>query len=286
MPEDVVMSARIGVVSLNVCGLPSSLPAAGVRAAEFCRLLEESGVHVVNFQEVWTPRLLASIRDRLPSFAFHAWRRGLAGQPRGGLASFSRLPVEGVAFTSFRGVRPAAGTPWFRGMKAVNSRLQGVLTFRLVGQRAVVGNVHLSANRDGDWSAGNRHHGFQRAQLAALHDTLRRARTTDTGVTILSGDLNIASRSSLYPLITEGGAWRDPFAPADEPTFRTELLPPGRTPHRIDYLLLRGDPRCYPVTEAALLFTEPAVSPEGRRMLLSDHLGLTAQVGIPDAGLP
>jgi hypothetical protein len=45
----------LGVATLNVCGLPwsrSSLPSLAKRAVEFGRRLEESGLDVVNLQEV------------------------------------------------------------------------------------------------------------------------------------------------------------------------------------------------------------------------------------------
>ncbi|MEP7022566.1 MAG: endonuclease/exonuclease/phosphatase family protein [Actinomycetota bacterium] len=266
---------------MNVCGLPSSLAAPRLRATEFCRQLEESRVDVINLQEVWTRQLLEVIRGRLPSFAFVAWQPGFAGQPAGGLASFSRLPLGNVSFTSLRSIRPSAGTAVFRALKAVNSRLQGVLTTELASRPVMIGNVHLSANRDGDWSTGNRHYGFQRAQLTALQDALRRGRALETELVIASGDLNIPSSSPLYPQIVEGGAWRDPFADADLPTFHPELLPSGRTPHRIDYLLVSGDAQRYPVLEAAVVLDEPVSLPGYQRMFLSDHLSLVIRVGTP-----
>ncbi|MEN3360484.1 MAG: hypothetical protein V7637_4466 [Mycobacteriales bacterium] len=270
----------IGVVSLNVCGLPSALPPATRRAAEFCRRIEASGAEVANLQEVWSYRLLRFIRARLPSYGWVGWRPGLAG-PAGGLVTFSRLPLGAASFTPFRGTRPDAGSAVFRGVKVVNGRLKGVLTTDLAGRRTAIANVHLSANRDGDWSTGNRHHGYQRAQLAALHEILRRTRPAGTEVAILSGDFNLPSTASLAPLVTDHGSWRDPFAAADQPTFHHELLPPGRTPHRIDYLLVAGDPDRYPATGATLLFTEPVPLARGGPAFLSDHAGLTARVAIP-----
>jgi exonuclease III len=267
------------IASWNICGLPSSLPAPKQRATEFCRLLEESDLDVVNLQEVWTRALLNFIRTRLPSFGFVAWRPGIAGQPAGGLASFSRLPLGRVSYTSFRAIRPRTGAPTFRVLKALNSRLQGVLIVELADRQALIGNVHLSANRDGDWSAANRHHGFQRAQLTALHDAVRRARTSQTELTIVSGDFNISSGSTLYPQTVEHGAWRDPFAEADRPTFITELLPPGRTPHRIDYLLVSGDARKYPIMDADLLFEQPVPRPGRPPTFLSDHAALMVRIG-------
>ncbi len=111
-------STVLGVATLNVCGLPwsqSSLPPLAHRAVEFGRRLEESGLDVVNLQEVWGRRGLAVIRAQLPSFPHVAWRRGVAGQPAGGLVTFSRRPVGAVSYTSFRGARPDAGGPPSQG---------------------------------------------------------------------------------------------------------------------------------------------------------------------------
>lgn len=270
--------AAIHLASLNVCGLPSRLPSVAERAAHFCRRIEESDIDVVTLQEVWRRRTLDVIRAHLPSFPFVVWRRGVAGQPAGGLATFSRLPVGEVSYTSFRGARSTAGGVGFRARLAVNSLLQGVLTVELAGLGAVVANTHLSANRDGDWTDGSRYHAFQRAQVGMLHAVLRRARAAGVPLVVVAGDFNIASDSSLYHLIVDGGAWRDPFAATDPVTYHVEFLPPGRRGRRIDYLLVCGDATAFPVTGNGLLFDEPLALPGGGRIYLSDHVALTARI--------
>jgi exonuclease III len=272
------------VTTLNVCGLPwsqSSLPPLAQRAVEFCRRLEESGLDVVNLQEVGGRRALAVIRSQLPSFPYVAWRRGVAGQPAGGLVTFSRWPVGATSYTSFHGALPDAGGVRFRARRAVNSLLQGVLTVELVGLGTVVANTHLTANKDGDWSTANRYHAFQRRQVERLHAVLRRARRADTELVVVTGDFNIASGAALYPLIVDGGAWRDPFAATDPVTFHAEFLPAGCTGNRIDYALVLGDEATFPVVDSERLFTEPVVLADGGRMYLSDHMALTVRLGLP-----
>jgi hypothetical protein len=185
----------LGVATLNVCGLPwsrSSLPSLAKRAVEFGRRLEEAGLDVVNLQEVWGRRALAVIRAQLPSFPHVAWRRGVAGQPAGGLVTFSRRPVGAVSYTSFHGALPDAGGVRFRARRAVNSLLQGVLSVELVGLGTLVANTHLTANKDGDWSATNRYHALQRRQVEMVHAALGRARRADTELMVVTGDFNIA----------------------------------------------------------------------------------------------
>jgi hypothetical protein len=170
-----VNQGSIQVATLNVCGLPSSaLPPLPERAVEFCRHLDESDIDVVNLQEVWGRGKLELFRARLPSFPYVAWRRGMAGQPAGGLATFSRVPLGAVAYTSFRGAVPSTGGARFRAKRAVYSFLQGALTVELAGRGVVVANTHLTANKDGVWSSDNRYHVFQRRQLAILHAALTR----------------------------------------------------------------------------------------------------------------
>lgn len=258
MPTPPDHSTELTVATLNVCGLPSTLAPLRVRAVGIGRWFEESTVDVVGFQEVWTYRQLALLRSALPSFRYAAWRRGIAG-PAGGLATLSRRPIGTVAFTSFGAARVGAGGVVFRARQTLNSHLQGVLSVAVDGYR--LGNTHLTANRDGDWSAGSRHVTLHRTQLAILH---RVARDLD----LVGGDFNVPSSSHLYPSVVEG--WRDPFVATDPVTYHAAFLPAGRTGSRIDYILL---PAAATVREAGTVFAEPV---DGR--YLSDHVGLWVRV--------
>jgi exonuclease III len=270
--------ATIRVATFNVLGLPAALPRLADRAVEICRRLDASDIDVVNLQEVWGPRALAALRAGLPSYPHIAWHRAFGGRPAGGLVTFSRRPTDAVSFRSYRGARPDAGRLGFRLRLAVNSMLQGVLVTTLAGRRTVVANTHVTANKDGDWSAGNRHHGIQRDQLRRLHATVRHS-TAGARAAVLTGDFNVASDSPLYPEIVDNGHWQDPFADTNPPTFHTAYLPPGSTGRRIDYLLVSGEAS---VADARVLFTEPVELDDGRRTHLSDHVALAARVTLPD----
>jgi exonuclease III len=263
--------SSLGVATLNICGLPwsqSKLDPLAVRAAGFGRQLDESDLDVINLQEVWALHQIDTLRANLPSFPHVAWRRGLHGQPAGGLATFSRRPVSGISYKSFRGSVPRKGGLQFRAKRAINGTLQGVLTMEVAG--VPVANTHLTANKDGDWSDGNRYHNFQRTQLNMLHAVLRRLATRPS---IVTGDFNIPSYSSLYPLIVDGGAWQDPFADTNPVTFHPEFLPPGNTGERIDYALV-ADPEDHSVVrDSRVLFAEPV---DGG--YLSDHMGLAIRI--------
>jgi endonuclease/exonuclease/phosphatase family metal-dependent hydrolase len=157
--------------------------------------------------------------------------------------------------------------------------LQGVLISTLAGRRTIVANTHLIANKDGDWSAANRHHGIQRDQLRRLHAVVRRAGTTAGWARLLTGDFNVASDSPLYPTIVDNGHWRDPFADTDPPTFHAAYLPPGSIGRRIDYLLVSGEASA---ADARVLFADAVELDDGRRTHLSDHMALAARVTLAD----
>jgi endonuclease/exonuclease/phosphatase family metal-dependent hydrolase len=270
----------IRVATFNVLGLPAALPGLSDRAVEFCRRLDASDIDVINLQEVWWARALATIRAGLPSYPHVAWRRGIGGRPSGGLVTFSRRPLRAPAYRSFRGAVPDTGRLRFRVRKALNSLLQGVLVTRLAGHDLAVANTHVTANKDGDWSVGSRYHGLQRTQVRRVHATLRRAAAGARAV-VLTGDFNIASDSPLYPAIVDNGHWHDPFAATDPTTFHVDYLPPGSVGHRIDYLLVSGNAAA---TDPTVLFTEPVDLADGRRTHLSDHVALAARITLRPSG--
>jgi endonuclease/exonuclease/phosphatase family metal-dependent hydrolase len=183
----------------------------------------------------------------------------------------TRLPIVDVRYHGFGRARVGAGGVRFRARQRVEAAFHGVLLVRVAGSPLTVGNVHLTANRDGDWSSSNRHHGFQRAQLDLL-----RAATHGADSAVLTGDFNVTSGSPLYPSVVEG--WRDPFAAGNPPTYQQAMLPPDRPASRIDYILVRGVAE--PVA-TEVLFTDPVpLRGVDGPALLSDHVGLLADVAV------
>lgn len=268
------MNFTIG--TLNVGGLsrprPPLLPLA-LRAPELCRRLDAAPIDVLNLQEVFHYASLRVLREHLPSYPHVAYRRGVVG-PAGALVTFSRLPLRRVRYRSFTGIVPDRGRLKFRVKRALHSAVQGLTIVELAGLPVTIVNTHLTANRDGDWSPGNRFHTFQCAQLRRLNTTLTRRRRP--GLTVITGDFNIASDSDHYRLIVDHGARHDPFAATELVTFHADFLPPGEPAHRIDYVLLAGDAS---VLTCATLFPQP-LTVDGKPYFLSDHIGLTVQIGL------
>ena len=97
------------------------------------------------------------------------------------------------------------------------------------GRRSLDAATVAGTGRAGDWAPGNRYETLQRTQLGIVHSSARTA-----GVTVLTGDFNVPAPSVLYPRVTDDGAWSDPFAATDPPTFQQAFLPPDRRASRID----------------------------------------------------
>ena len=269
----------ITVGTLNICGLRPRPPLWTLeqRAPELCRRLEESSIDVLNLQEVCHASSLRLLRTGLRSYPYEAYRRGVAG-PAGGLVTFSRLPLGHPSYRSFLGTYPRQGGARFRLRRAAMGAIQGILTVPLLTEAVTIVNTHLTANSDDDYSAGGRFHDFQRAQLVRLNALL--ARRPRPGLRVITGDFNLASTSDLYPLVVAYGAHRDPFATTDPYTYHPAFLRDGVPPLRVDYLLVDGDEHHYPVLGAETFFENPVTGEDGATLYLSDHVGLTVQIGL------
>ena len=81
------------------------------------------------------------------------WRPGLAGRPAGGLATFSRRPLRLVGYRSYKGIVPRTSGPRFRAWRGIGSAMAACSSPELPDLGLVVANTHLTANKDGDWSA-------------------------------------------------------------------------------------------------------------------------------------
>lgn len=154
--------------------------------------------------------------------------------------------------------------------------MRGALLTRLQGPGLSIVNAHLISNADGDWSAANRFHPLQAAQLAALG----RAVGAAPGPVVACGDFNIPRRSALIEGFLSGTGLGDAFGGQCPPTFRAEFLPPGAALHAVDLLLVSAGIR---VEGTGLLLAGKSSLPGGAAFA-SDHVGLRADLAVAPAG--
>jgi endonuclease/exonuclease/phosphatase family metal-dependent hydrolase len=248
------------VASLNTRGSPLLGSELRARYAAIGAEFEASTVDVVNLQEVHTYYHLRRLRRSMPSYRFAGFRQSVAG-PAGGLLTLSRRPVRSTTYHRF----PSIAAPGLPHLTRLTMSLKGALRTRLAGVTVI--NTHLSANRDGNWSATNRHYALHQAQLAALARYVAAAPQP----AIISGDFNIARNSRLYSDFLQQSGLTDAFGDTCPPTFHQTYLSPGQSPHCIDFLLL-SSPEMR-IDSAALIFTGKVALPTGPAYV-TDHLGL------------
>jgi endonuclease/exonuclease/phosphatase family metal-dependent hydrolase len=116
------------------------------------------------------------------------------------------------------------------------------------------------ANRDGDWSPGNRYETMQRAQLARVAEVLGSV----PGPAVVCGDFNVTRDSELHRDFMARTGLVDAFGGTCPPTFRAEFLPAGKRPNVIDFILTTASVRA---EDAEVIFEDQPVS---------DHVGLRA----------
>lgn len=241
----------LNVVSFNVSGLPYP-PHLPLRMQAIARYFEASDADVLLFQEVHTYKLLRFLKNHLPSFTHGTYVRTVFG-PKGGLVIFSRPKVDGVRFTGVT-----------KGTK------KGMLITRIAGVTVV--NVHLSANKDGDWSPGNRFHAKQSVQL---YDVARQVALLP-GKLVLGGDFNLARHCDLYQSFIDRTKLYDTASGDTTPSFHSTFLPSDRTPVCIDFIFTRQ----LKTLSYRHHFQEPVVLAPGLSGYTSSHHAVNAILGL------
>lgn len=257
---------RLTVATLNIRGLPLKGSRIAERFAAIASEFNTSDIDLVCLQEVFAYPHLAHLRKGMPTFPHLAYRRSVAG-PAGGLVTLSRLPL---ARTNYTRLPQPSRHPELPTRARLNALHSGLLTAHLADSGLRILNIHPTANTDGDWSEHNRFRHLQHAQLIALAQAV----AADTSPTVVCGDFNVSRTSTLHHELHHRACLRDTFNGKCPPTFHPEHLPPGSTPHCIDFILTTKSIR---VDDTNLLFTEKQTLSTGPTYL-SDHIGLLARL--------
>jgi len=274
----------VRVATLNTLGIrivKSRLPSRYKLIAEG---LEKGGVDVVCVQEVATYWHLRMLARRMPSFPYVSYRRAALGSA-GALVIFSRLPVASMEYHRIGPPRGSAAASRLPLRNRLTAGLRGALVIRLASGTPAGGasgnmglavvNAHTTSNKDGDWTAANRHYLTHQAQLAGIAAVLRGI----GGPAVACGDFNIPRHSDLVTDFLRDAQLNDAFGDSCPPTFRAEYLPADATAYPVDFILTTPG---LTVQSTSLLFADkhPALPAPG---YLSDHIGLTATLTVEPA---
>lgn len=227
------------------------------RLAALGERLERSDFDVVCLQEVMYRRNARLLETLAPEYRFRAYGGGAV--LHGGLVLLSRLPITRWEFTRF---------PWTAPARPEYLMRKGAQVVTLDGRVTVV-NTHLSANRDGDWSAGNRYSAAQRAEFEVLAGLIAAVRTP----VVVVGDLNVPRDSVLLADLLAATGLRDVLAGDPRPTYRPTSGWPS--PPAFDHVLVRPADGTH---RAGLVFQDPVRLAGGRTAHLSDHYGVAAEL--------
>lgn len=94
------------------------------------------------------------------------------------------------------------------------------------------------------------------------------------GVTIVTGDFNLAKTCDLYQQFKQAGQWQNTSQDDHSPTYHAEFLPPGRKPQCIDYIFVRSNLN---TISSARVFEQKI---DGT--YLSNHIGVWAKLNYTD----
>lgn len=231
------------------------------------RILQASDYDIVCLQEVLHPGSARLLRELTPAYAHHF----AVGFPllKGGLMLLSRWPLVRRDF-----LRYPMGGP-LRTELLMRKAAQVAVVDTPGGELAVV-NTHLSANRDGDWSPGNRYTRIARAELETLAGLV--AALDPALPAVVTGDFNVPRDSSTFTAFAAAAGLRDVLSGDPTPTYRPTARFP--TPPALDQVLIRSTPDRTLTARARLVFQDAVTLPDGRETYLSDHYGIEADLTV------
>jgi len=241
---------RIRVASLNISGLTFP-PFLDARTRAIAEGFEKESCDIVCFQEVHTYASLLVLKKYMVSYRHIKFQKSYFG-PRAGLVIFSKFPLRSTRFFRVR-----------RGSK------KGILIAET--DETTVVNLHLSANKDGDWSSHGRYYHKQARQLEDVravlsHMPIRRL--------IVAGDFNVARVSELYANFIRSNGLVDAAGDTTLPTFHQQFLPNDRSAQAIDHILVRG----FSAQHFYQMFDQKSQLHNGQQAFVSSHRAIVAEI--------
>ncbi|MGW4947324.1 endonuclease/exonuclease/phosphatase family protein [Actinoplanes sp. NPDC004185] len=230
-------------------------------------VLAQSSYDVVCLQEVLLRGHASLVRRLARHYGHRAWSGSVLLE--GGLVLLSRWPIRTARFERYPRTGPA------RAEYLMRKGVQLAVVETPAGPLAIT-NTHLSANRDGDWSAANRYTRVARAELDHLAGELA---ALDPALPVVAvGDFNVPrDAATLTGFLTRTGL-TDVLAGDPEPTYRP--TPRWPAPPAFDHVLIRPAPRRPLAAQARIVLRDAVTLPGGRAGYLSDHYGVEAVLSV------
>ncbi len=277
------------ILTYNCCALP-------VFAGDIRARLKRIGLEVaaldpdlILLQEIFLPAHLKVLQARLKGwphvfFGKRSWRRHA-----GGLAIFSRYPLESPRFIKYR----EQGS-WLRYSVLAKFSGKGYMSARLHGPSGAVFELvhtHLIADyRRPAVAEGSRRDPYPKFQKGQIEELSRFVRGLDRSrPLLLAGDFNMPPHSKLLRALLKRSGLRDGMEGVLEPSIldrRYYRLPYRPAPDkRLDYVFHRGGGKwTVDVRESRYVFKGAVQLENSRRVELSDHHGVLTELKVGKNG--
>jgi len=264
------LSEDFSLLSLNAFGIPFFL--SWGRLARLADFLERLKPTVICLQEIQQNAYISRLDECLPSYPHRAIFPFIYA-PKGGVGTFSRLPLDWRRFSPYRD----RGLRWLITFSDW-ALYKGVLVTRLTinGVEVLILNTHLNANYSGNWNPQNPLAKVQHRQIQQL--TRLMEELPEEALIILCGDFNFPRSSYLYEKLISQNGLLDPLRDDPRPTYRPFPLVSFRWNISLDYLLLRipEDLDCH--YQADIVTLEDSNHKDSVRRFLTDHRALTLNI--------
>lgn len=228
-------------------------------------VLERSGYDIVCLQEVMHRGAVRLLRPRAAGYAHRAETGAVL--LAGGLLLLSRWPIRRYRFARY----PMTGP--LRGELMMRKGAQLAVVDTPAGPLAVV-NTHLSANRDDDWSEGNR---FTRVIRGELQHLARLVTAFEPDLpAVVVGDFNVPRDAAACTDFAAAAGLRDVLEGDTSTTYRP--TPRWPDPPALDQVLIRSGTSRQLIAAARTVLRDAVQVADGRSLFLSDHYGIEAEL--------
>ena len=261
---------EFSLLSLNTFGVPFYLSWSRLR--RLAGELNRSAVTTICLQEIQQNAYMPMIRRGLTSYPYCISERHIYA-PKGGLATFSRLPVAQHRFEVYQdmGTWYSISFPdWatYKGILSVNLEVEGV--------PVIVLNTHMNANYGGVWQRVNPLARIEQRQVQQLHQAIHAL--PNEALVIVCGDFNFPRNSFLYEELVAQNNLLDPLVDDQRPSYRPFPLVPLKWKTSLDYLLIRKPAQKSFQVQADLMVMEDTTKRRPIQRFLTDHNALTLHI--------
>ena len=248
---------KISIVTFNTYCISAFTPLFFAKCKKIAELNDEKDPCIINFQEVFFYHHFYYLKKILHTFPYYSYSHSLVG-PKGGLVTFSRLPLENYLY------EPFTHAGYFFDISMVDIFFKkGILISKLKTENIYIFNTHFSANFLNDWETENKYIYLIKSQIKQLHNRLRHY---NNKICLIVGDFNIPKKSSLYPLLKRNKL-RDVFLDINRPTYLGDFIYSKKNNLQIDYIFTYGKARFKTLNKKYIF---------NKKIYISDHAGLKA----------